>query len=289
VPAVVPPWTVPLTDGQHALIGYGVGVAAFCLAATLTRTWSARREVGGRYRPAVHAGVGVLTVAFLSYLLLAFELHGGYRRVHGLWVPGPEAIGTGTARYIDWSVSVPLLVVEVVAMSAVIGRAASVANLVGGAAAALMVVLGFIGGVVIGDGTDFGALLRLGIASSLCFLVVYAVVITVVLRSLPVLPAAARTPLTAATVVLLVDWFVYPAVYGMQGVVSGGGWTVTEHLMLSGADVVAKVVFGLLLLRVAVIRTAADVLSGDDEHPESIWIGQQRHAEGTTRPIRFRP
>lgn len=287
--AVVPPWAVPLTDGQHALIEYGVAVAAFALIAMLTRMWSARSEVGPRYRPAVHASVGVLSVAFLSYLLLAFMLHIGYHRVHGLWLPDPGAIGTWTARYIDWTVSVPLLVVEVVAVSAVIGRAAFRAKLIGGTAAFLMVVLGFVGGVVIGQGTDFTALLWLGIASSVCFLVVYVVVIAVVLRSLPVLPPAARAPLTIAGVVLLVDWFVYPIVYGMQGVVSGGGWTVTEHLMLSGADIVAKVLFGLLLLHVARVRTAADVLSGDDEHPESIWIDQLRQAEGTTRPVRSNP
>jgi bacteriorhodopsin len=277
--AVQPPWTADLSDGQHALIEYAVAVAALCLVAMLTRMWSARREVGDRYRPAVHASVAVCTVAFLSYLLLAFELQGGYHRIGGLWVPDAEAVGTWTARYIDWTVSVPLLVVEVVAVSAISGRAAARARWIGGVAAVLMVLLGFLGAVVIRGGSDFGALLGLGVASSVCFVVVYAVVIAVVLRSLPVLPAAARAPMTTTMIVLLVVWFVYPVVYGLQGIVSSGAWTVTEHLLLSGADVVAKVVFGLLLLRVARIRTAADVLSADDVHPESIWIDQLRHSE----------
>ncbi|MGT2427054.1 bacteriorhodopsin [Amnibacterium kyonggiense] len=286
---VVPPWSVSLTDGEHALVEYAVAVAALCLVAMLTRMWSARREVGDRYRPAVHASVAVCTVAFLSYLLLAFELHDGYRRSGGLWVPTASAMGTWTARYMDWTVSVPLLVVEVVAVSAVVGRAAARARLLGGTAAVLMVAFGFLGAVVVGDGADPGALLGLGIASSICFAVVYAVVIAVVLRSLPVLPAAARRPMVAAMVVLLVVWFVYPIAYGLQGVASSGAVTVTEHLLMSGADVVAKVLFGLLLLRVARIRTAADVLADDDVHPESIWIDQLRHAEGATRPVRSDP
>ena len=286
---VAPPWTVSLTDGEHALIEYGVAVAAFGLAAMLTRMWSARREVGDRYRPAVHASVAVLTVAFLSYLLLAFELHGGYHRVHGVWVPNAEAIGTWTARYIDWTVSVPLLVVEVIAVSAVIGRRASIARVVGCTAAVLMVLLGFLGAVVVRGGTDFTALLWLGVASSVCFLVVYAVVITVVLRSLPVLPAAARAPMTAAMVVLLATWFVYPVVYGLQGLSSSGALTTAEHLLLSGADLVAKVVFGILLLRVARLRTAADVLDDIDVHPESIWVDQLRQSEGAARPVRSKP
>jgi bacteriorhodopsin len=282
VPArdVQPPWTVPLTDGQHTLIEYGVAVAALCLVAMLTRVWSARTEVGDRYRPMVHASVAVCVVAFLSYVLLALELHGGYVHRGGVWVPQAEAVGTWTARYLDWTVSVPLLVVEVVAVSAVTGRAAVRARLIGGSAAVLMVTLGFLGAVVIRGGDDFQALLWLGVASSVCFAVVYAVIIVVVLRSLPVLPAAARGPMTGAMVLLLIVWFVYPVMYGLQGIVSGGAWTVTEHLAMSGADIATKVAFGLLLLRVARIRTGADVVAEDDVHAESIWIDQLRQSEG---------
>jgi bacteriorhodopsin len=285
---VLPPWTVPLTDAQYTLIEYGVAVAALCLIAMLTRVWAARREVSDRYRPMVHASVAVCTVAALSYVLLLLELHGGYRRHGGLWVAGPEAVGTWTARYLDWTVSVPLLVVEVVAVSAVTGRAAVRARLLGAGAAVLMVVLGFLGAVVIRGGSDFQALLLLGIASSVCFVVVYAVVITVVLRSLPVLPAAARGPMTGAMVLLLIVWFVYPAMYGLQGTVSGGQWTVTEHLAMSAADIATKVGFGLLLLRVARVRTGADVIAEDDVHPESIWIDQQRQSEGAQPGARRR-
>lgn len=284
---VVAPWTVGLTAGEFALIQYGVVVAAFGLAAMGTRLVSARREVGDRYRPAIHAGVAVCTVAFLSYLLLAFELQTGYREVGGMWIPDASAVGTWSARYMDWTVSVPLLVVEIVAVSALIGRAALLAKVVGGAAAVAMVVLGFLGAVVLG-GSDARTLLWLGLASSVCFAIVYAVVIVVVVKSLPVLPAAARRPLTVAMVVLLVAWFVYPIAYGLQGIVSGGGWTVTEHLMMSAADLVAKVVFGLLLLRVARIRTAADVVGEDDTHHESIWIEQLRQSEGEQTVLRRR-
>lgn len=278
---IAAPWTVDLTDGQHSLIQYAIVVAAFALAAMLTRMWSARREVSDRYRPAIHASVAVCTVALLSYLLLAFEFQTGYRFSDGLWRPLPSASGTWSARYMDWTVSVPLLVVEIVSVSAVMGRAASRARWIGGGAAVLMVVLGFLGSVVIEGGTDFGALLWLGVASSVCFVVVYVVVISVVLRSLPVLPASTRAPLTAAMIVLLVVWFVYPVVYGLQGLASGGAWTTAQHVLFSVADVVAKVVFGLLLLRVARLRTASDVVSEDDVHPESIWVDQLRQSEGT--------
>lgn len=280
---IAAPWAVTLTDGEHALIQFAIGVCAFGLVAMLTRLISARREVGDRFRPAVHAGVAVCSVAFLSYVLLIIEFHLGYDPSGRVWVPNAESIGTWTARYMDWIVSVPMLIVEVVAVSAVIGRAASRARLIGCSAAVAMVLIGFLGSVVLQGGTDFGVLLAFGIASSICFVVVYVIVIGVVLRSLPVLPAAARGPMRMAMVVLVVTWFVYPISYGLQGIVSGGQWTTVEHLLFCAADLVAKVAFGLLLLRVARLRTAADVVAENDVHPESIWIDQLRQSEGAAR------
>lgn len=280
----VPPWAVELTTAERAVIQYAVVVATFAFAAMLSRFWSARGEVGDRYRPAVHAGVGAVLVAFLSYVLLLVELQVGYEFRGGVWAPNAEAVGTWAARYMDWTVSVPLLVVELVALSALAGPAARRARAIGIVAAAAMSGLGYLGGVVVEGGRDFGVLLGFGLASSACFLVLYAVVITTVLRSLPVLPPAARPPMRTAMLVLIVTWFVYPVVFGLQGVVWGGGWTTGAHVALCAADVTAKVVFGMLLLRVARIRTAADVTAGEDVHPEAVWVDQRRLSVAVQAP-----
>ena len=278
-PWSVPPWTVDLTDAERTVLQYAVVVTAFALVAMATRLWSARREVGDRYRPAVHAGLGAVLTAFLSYVLLLLEVRAGYvTDGSGGWTPTGDAVGTWSARFMDWTVSVPLLVVELVAVSALTGRAAGRARTIGMSAGFAMVVLGFIGAVVVGDGRSFPALLGFGIASSVCLVVLYGVIITVVLRSLPVLPAAARPSLRAAMVVLVITWFVYPVVFGLQGIVTTGLSVTISHVLLCAADLVAKVVFGLLLLRVARIRTAADVGAGEDVRPEGIWIDQLRHS-----------
>lgn len=277
-PWTIPPWTVDLTDAERTVLQYGVVVTAFALAAMAARMWSARTEVGDRYRPAVHAGFGAVLVATLSYVLLLIELRAGYVPRGGAWAPTADAVGTWSARFMDWTVSVPLLVVELVAVSALAGRAAGRARVVGMSAGFGMVVLGFIGAVVVDDGRSFAALLGFGIASSACLVVLYGVIISVVLRSLPVLPAAARPSLRAAMVVLVITWFVYPVVFGLQGLVTTGLSVTVSHLLLCAADLVAKVVFGLLLLRVARIRTAADVVAGEDVHPEGVWIDQLRHS-----------
>src|SRR5215212_3765430 len=168
-----------------------------------------------------------LTVAFLT----------GYDRTGSGFVANDAAIWSWAPRYMDWSVSVPLLVVELLAVSALVGWTATRARAVGVAAAFLMILFGYLGGVVVDDGTSFSALLIFGGISTVFFLVLYVVVIGTVVVSLPVLPAAARPAYRGAMVLLLVVWFAYPIVFGLQGITSGPGFAVTAHLVLSGADI----------------------------------------------------
>lgn len=282
---VVAPWHATLTGTQHSLIVYGLVVTGLALLAMLVRVLVSQREVGGRYRPAVAASLGVLTVASLSYaaLLVAFLI--GYHRTAAGWAPGQEAVGAWSFRYMDWSVTVPLLVVELIAVSSLGGVIASRTRLVGVGAAFLMIAAGFIGGVAVDDGGNRTALLTWGLVSSVFFVLLYGLVLRTVVRSLPALPSAARPPYRTAMVVLMATWFVYPIVFGLQGVTSGGAWATAGQLLLCGADVVAKVAFGNLVLRVAKLRTAFDVQLGLDTHPETLWVEGGRVSEALTPPF----
>ncbi len=286
VHAVVAPWNEPLTDAEHSLALYGIAVAAFALGAALLRMWATRTDVSPRYRPAALTGVGVTAVAFASYVVIAALFLLGYQHSGGLWRPNDAAAYAWSARFMDWSVSVPLLVVELIAVSALAGRLARRLRAVGVAAAFLMILLGYIGGVVIDGGTDVAALATWGGISSVFFAVLYVVVIVTVLRSLPHLPPMARSPYRSAMLLLLIVWFVYPIVFGLQGQVWGGGWTTAETLALCAADVAAKVGYGVLIHRVARLRTASDVVHGVDTHPESIWLEQIKLADGVATPPR---
>ena len=125
VHAVVAPWNVPLTDAEHSLALYGIVVAAFALGAALLRMWATRTDVSPRYRPAALTGVGV-TARRLRLLRR-------HRRCCSCSATTTSAGSGGrttpptfawSARFMDWSVSVPLLVVELIAVSALAGRLA---------------------------------------------------------------------------------------------------------------------------------------------------------------------
>jgi hypothetical protein len=56
------------------------------------------------------------------------------------------------------------------------------------------------------------------------------------------------------------------------------------------SDVVVKILFGNLILRVAKLRTAEDVRAGEDVHPESIWISSVKQSDaGRPREVYLEP
>lgn len=276
---VIAPWRATLSDLEHSLIEYGLVVAGLALLAMLVRTWVVRGEISGRFRPAIAASLGVLLVAFLSYVVLVVKFDLGYDRVGSLWVPNDDAIWTWSMRYMDWSVTVPLLIVELIAVSSLRGRQIARTRAAGVVAAFAMIAAGYLGGVAVGDGQDRTALLVWGLISSVCFATVYLLVIVTVLRSLPALPTMARPAYRNAMIVLMSTWFVYPIVFGLQGATTGGAWATAAQLLFCAADVVAKVVFGLQIQKVAKLRTAFDVQAGLEAHAETLWMDGERHSD----------
>jgi bacteriorhodopsin len=279
VDEVVAPWRTPLTDLQHSLIVYGLVVTALVLLAMLVRTWTVRSEVSGRYRPAIAASLGVLLIAFLAYVVMALKFDVGYDREASAWVPNSEAIWAWSTRFMDWSVTVPLLIVELLAVSSLRGTAAARTRAVGVGLAFAMVASGYLGGVAVDGGQDRTALLVWGLISSVFFAALYVLVLVTVLRSLHALPSVARPTYRGAMIVLMATWFVYPVVFGLQGATRGGAWATTGQLLICAADVVAKVAFGLLIQKVAKLRTAFDVQAGLETHPETLWINGERHSD----------
>ena len=255
---VRPPWTAVLTDGQHTLMLFAVVAAALALLATLVRVRFSSGEVQGEYRTASLTANSVVAIALASYVLVVAALVAGYQRTPEGWAPNAFASFGWSFRYADWAITVPLLVVEALAVSIVFSRHRSWIRSAGMGLGFTMVLLGFLGAFVVGDGRDLGAIIALGVVSAVCFLALTGMIVAVALRTIPRLPPEARAPYRAAIVVLLVVWFVYPIVYGLQGTTSGGGWAVTGVVALSVADVVAKVGFGSLIHRTGVLRSRAD-------------------------------
>ncbi len=276
---VVAPWAVPLSTTQHTLIYYALVVAGLGFIAALLRTIATRGEVGPRYRTAVAARLGVMGIALASYLLLLLQFEQAYRFVGGMWQPTDTAMLALTSRYMEWSVSVPLLTIELLAVCTLVGPVARRTRVYAVSGAFLMIFTGYLGAVIIGGGESEFQRIIWGAVSCVFWIATTVVLVNAVRKSMPGLTAEAGALLKSATLFLLSGWALYPVVYLLQILVSGGEWTTVQQISFTIADLTVKVGFAGLVHRVAKLRTAEDVRAGVDVHPESIWISSVKQSD----------
>jgi bacteriorhodopsin len=253
-----PPWTTTLTQGEHDLILFGMVTAALSLLATLVRVRFTSSESHGTFRAASLTANAVVAIAFVSYLAIIAAFVLGYTQHGTEYRPNGGARLSWELRYMDWVVTVPLLVLELVAISALATATADRMRRVGMVSASAMVVCGFLGAFIVADGTDPTAYVLLGVGGALFFAVLSGLFVYAMRVSLPRLPVVARAPYRSATVVLLLTWLAYPIVYGLVGAFTGGVVVVIAQLALCTADLIAKVGFGTLVHRTSVLRSRND-------------------------------
>jgi len=267
------------------LVLFAVLAVVLALTATLVRVRFASTEVQGEFRTASLTANAVVAIALVSYVLVLVSFLLGYRSTHGGWVPTGVAQYAWAVRYVDWAVTVPLLVVELLAVSIASSPARKdLLRRVGMSLAFAMVLLGFLGAFVVDGGRSFAALLGFGAVSAVCFLGIAVLVVGVALHSLPRIVEGARASYRSGVLLLLVVWFAYPVVYGLQGTTSGGAWAVVGVAILSVADVVAKVGFSSQIHRTAVFQSRAE----EDASPSTQRRPRQPEADtlwvaGSTR------
>lgn len=277
--AISAPWDAPLTSGEHTLIFYFLVIAALGFIFGLLRAIVSRGEVGPRYRTAVAARLGVMGVALASYFLLIIEFVRGYTFTGGVWKPTVDAVLANSSRYMEWSVSVPLLTVELLAVCTLVGWKARRTRALAAVGAFLMIFTGFIGSVVLDDGHSAAQLVIWGLISGVFWIATTLVLIRAVRQSLVALTPESRALLVNATWLLLGGWIIYPVVYAFQIFAFGGEWTTGTQVAFTIADMVVKLGFAGLIHRVAKLRTAEDVRAGDDIHPEAIWISSIKQSD----------
>lgn len=266
------PWNASLTTGEHQVVFYFLIVATLAFFAGFARTWLTRNEVGPRYRSAVSARLGMLGVATLVYVLLAVTFQTSYDAGPEGWTPNSSTIDLFSARYMGWTVTVPLLTIELLAVCAVSGVLARRSRVIALAASIAMIFCGFLGGIVIDDGTNPVPFVFWAVISAVFWVITNVVLIRAVRMSRTQLTGEAHALLNRATIVLLAGWVVYPVVYFLPLFGAGGAMTTAIMVALTSADVTIKLLFSTRIHRVAKLRTAEDVRAGVDVHPESIWI-----------------
>ncbi|MUH53900.1 MAG: xanthorhodopsin, partial [Actinobacteria bacterium] len=161
-------------------------------------------------------------------------------------------------RYVDWLLTVPLLLVETVA---VLGLARmlqrSLLNRLVPAAAA-MILLGYPGDAKI-DLFGWGAEVWL-VLSTIPFLYILFVLFVELGKSLAKQSADVRKKVSLLRLLLLATWGVYPITYilGMSADGFDPSAFVSREVGYTIADILAKCLFGLMIFSIARIKSAED-------------------------------
>merc|ERR1739836_252 len=158
-------------------------------------------------------------------------------------------------RYVDWLLTVPLLLIELIlVMKLPVDQTVSMSwNL--GVASAAMVALGYPGEIQDDNAGRFGwwAL------AMLPFMYVVYALLTGLSEATNKQPESARGLIVAARYLTAVSWLTYPGVYMIKMVgLAGPVATAYEQVGYSIADVVAKAVFGVLIWAIAAAKSAEE-------------------------------
>lgn len=244
---------------QYSMVDNIFSMTVATMGAAALFLFLSRSSVDEAYRPALMVSGLVVTIACYHYFMIRHSWQDAYTLKDGGYT-GSGAAFNDFYRYADWILTVPLLMVELVAvlrLHADKSRSLLTRLVI---AAALMIALGYPGEVISGpDG--WMARVIWGAASSVPFFYILYVLWTELTLSLETQPVAARKLIEIARLVLLITWAVYPIAYALGGTPTALESKAGGKVDASGivglqigyaiADMTAKAGFGLLIYFIA--------------------------------------
>ena len=176
-------------------------------------------------------------------------------------ISGAQGSFNEAYRYVDWLLTVPLLLVEVIAVLALAKEVSKslIMRLV--PASAAMIALGYPGEI----STDQNTQVLYGVLSTLPFLYILYVLFVELTKSLDRQPAGVAATVKNLRLLLIATWGVYPIAYilGMGAGDPSANQFVGVQVGYTIADVLAKCVFGLTILKIARMKSHAEGMAAD--------------------------
>jgi bacteriorhodopsin len=233
-------------------IGYAAhfaGLAYFVLS---------RKNVAPRYRAMTTMSVVVMLSAALLLLRLDLSFNNAFvfDAATGQYVLGEGTYSHGY-RYLNWLIDVPLLLTQSFYVLNIAKRELWGYRFKLGGAGALMVVLGYVGQFY--EVVDpFGGLLWWGIAATIPFIYLTTVFWRLTGDAVGYLPGEAARTMRQIRRLFLFSWNLYIVAYVVPMVSISATAAVARTYLFTIADVLSKIVYGVLLGKVATARSVAE-------------------------------
>jgi bacteriorhodopsin len=251
-----------LSIGQYELIYNAFSFGFATLAAATLFFWLGIGQVKPQYKTALVVTGLVTFIAAYHYFRIGQSWNEAYVLADGAYVASEKTFNSAY-RYVDWLLTVPLLLVELILVmsltrSETVSRATKL-----GVLALIMVALGYPGEV-----SDSGSVRWIfGLLSMIPFLwIVYELYVGLG-KAIESQPENARGLVRTARNVTVASWCFYPVVYFAGAIgLEGATATVVVEVGYTIADIVAKAGFGVLIFLIAMRK------SEDSEAKETLTI-----------------
>jgi len=235
-----------LTAGQYSAVSNILSFGFASMLATTIYLYLSQARVLPKYRQAIVISGTVTLIALYHY----WRIYDSFAAAHA----GAEVFNEAY-RYVDWLLTVPLLLLETIAVLALpaANRKALIARLV--PASAAMIVLGYPGEVT----SEIGPKMVWGALSPIPFLYILYILFVELTKSLDKQPAEVSATVKRLRLLLIATWGVYPISYLMPVLgIDGAIAFVGRQIGYTVADVLAKCLFGLTIYKIARLKSAAD-------------------------------
>ncbi len=244
-----------LSEGQYNLVYNSFSFVIACMGAALIFFLLVRSRVAPRHRMAITLSTLVVAIALYHYVRIfdswkaAFSFDGDRFTQDG--VPFNEGY-----RYVDWLLTVPLLLAELVVVLK-LAKSKTRSLLVRLTLAAVaMILLGWPGEVSDPDST---ARTIWGVLSTVPFLYILYVLFVELGKSLDRQSGAVRKLVDGLRYIILATWGIYPLAYIAPSVIDNDATAeVVRQVGYAIGDVLAKPLFGLLVLAIALAKSRED-------------------------------
>ena len=239
----------------YNVFSFGLVSMLACTIYTLV----SQQRVLAKYRNALVMSSMVTFIAGYHYLRI-FDSFKHASEGGKVLLDGSQNSFNEAYRYVDWLLTVPLLLVEVVAVLALAKEVSRslITRLV--PASAAMIALGYPGEI----SSDQNTQVMYGVLSTIPFIYILYVLFVELGKSLERQPAGVAETVGRLRLLLIATWGVYPIAYifNIVGDASASSF-VTVQVGYTVADVLAKCVFGLTILKIARMKSMAEGMKED--------------------------
>jgi len=249
----------PMSDGQFQLV---YNILSFSLASMMATTlflWMKVPSLSAKYQTAVIISGLVTFIAAYHYMRIFNSWTEAYTYINGYGQPKLTGVPFNDAyRYMDWLLTVPMLLMEIVLVMKLSSEEASQKCMTLGVSSALMIILGYPGELIVeGDLSQRWMYWMLAMLP-FCY-IVYELLVGLAAATNSETDPRVRDLVFRAQWVTVVSWLTYPVVYifPMLGF-SGAQAVVNIQVGYCVSDVISKCGVGLIIYSITAAKSAAE-------------------------------